>query len=163
MSTSWSAVAAIAAAGRSAQLMAAEEVLRSRSMPGLSRRRSMPAERSPVGGEGANEFGGAADATAGAPAARNRAAKTVMATARQSVAQRLAARTAWWADRGSAYQSLRRGAFSLAAAAVVVSGDRRRQPRPDDSFGQARAADATLEAACGQCVTADVVLLRLDQ
>jgi hypothetical protein len=51
--------------------------------------------QSPVGGKGANEFGGAADATAGAPAARNRAAKTVMATARQSVAQRVAARTAW--------------------------------------------------------------------
>lgn len=132
-------------------------------MPDLSRRRSMRAECSPVGGKGENDSGGAAEATAGAPAARNRAAKTVMATARQSVAQRLAARTAWLADRAFAYQSLRRRASSLAAAAVVASRDRCRQPRPDDSFGQARAADSTLEAACGQCVTADVVLLRLDQ
>jgi len=62
VSTSWSVVAAIAAAGRSAQLMAAEELLRSRRLPrwyppAIDTCRAQPGSAA----KGADGLGGGAD------------------------------------------------------------------------------------------------------
>jgi len=66
--------------------MAAEELLRSRRLPrwyppAIDTCRAQPGSAA----KGADEFGDAADGHAGASAARNRAAKAVVVTARQSV------------------------------------------------------------------------------